>query len=331
MTDRRAVLVAAAAATIALVAAGTGLALQKPGRVVERGGPIQLVALNQGSYAFVVGRSQRDCDHVELWDVGSRGLWRFGRPGPCTDLGSTGTGISALGVSGNRALWARYTGGNLRDWELMTATTTSRLPRRLRFVEQDVELPSPFAIGDSTGGMGIPYAAGREVVLLGTNGAAVLRHRDPAKVVRVAAGSGPGGVVVAALRETGDVALLRRDGSVAWTAAYPAGAVTAVALAPVGLLAQVGDTVEIRRQPGAPTTVALPHGARMTDYAEGRILYVLGREVRSRKVATGTDTVLLAGPAGTPPPASQDAHGLAWGRGKAAAFACAACVAYAQG
>ena len=78
-------------------------------------------------------------------------------------------------MSGNRALWIRYTGGNLRDWQLMTATTTRKTPKQLRFVEQDVDLPSPFAIGDSTAGLGIPYAAGKEVVLLGANGVAVFK------------------------------------------------------------------------------------------------------------------------------------------------------------
>jgi len=44
---------------------------------------------------------------------------------------------------------ARDTGGNFRDWQLMTATTTQKTPKQLRFVEQDVDLPSPFVIGDS--------------------------------------------------------------------------------------------------------------------------------------------------------------------------------------
>jgi hypothetical protein len=315
---------------LALVAVGGAAALQAPGRTLVRDGPVGLVALDQASLAFAVGRSQGDCDHVELWSTSTRGTWRFGRPGPCTNLGSTGAGITAVGVSGNRVLWVRFNGGNERDWELMTATTTRRIPRRLRFVPQDVELPSPFAIGDSTGGLGIPYAAGRQVVLLGTNGAPVFRHDDAARIVAVAAGRGPAGAVVAALRETGDVVLLRRDGSIAWTAAYAAGAVEAIALAPAGLVVQLAGAIEIRRPTGAPVTVPFPAAGAMTDYAEGRVLYRLGNDVRSLKVATGTSTLLFRGAAGRPLlVATQDTHGLGWARGRSVGFACASCIRYA--
>jgi hypothetical protein len=317
-----------ACALALLVASGAGAA-QAPGRTIVRSGPVGIVALNHASFAFAVGRSARDCDHVELWNVDTRGVWRFGRPGPCTDLGSTGTGIGALGVSGNRALWVRYTGGNERDWQLLTATTTQRLPRRLRLVEQDVDLPSPFAIGDSTAGLGIPYAAGREVVLLGTNGAAVFKHLDASRIVAVTAGNGPSGAVVAALRETGAVVLLRRDGSAAWTASYPERAVKAIALAPAGLVVQLDGSVEIRRASGTSVGAPLPTGAVMRDYAEGRVLYTLKNDVRSLQISSGKDVLLLRGVTGKPPlVATQDTHGLGWAKGASVRFACGGCVRY---
>ncbi len=71
----------------------------------------------------------------------------------------------------------------------MTATTTRKTPRQVRFVEQDVDLPSPFVIGDSTRGLGIPYAAGKEVVLLNANGAAAFRYLDSSRIVRVDRGT----------------------------------------------------------------------------------------------------------------------------------------------
>ncbi len=285
-------------AAVALVAAGSALALQKPGRTIVRNGQVRLVALNQASFAYMVNRSKKDCDHVELWNTATKGIWRFGKPGPCTNLGSTGTGISALGVSGNRALWVRYTGGNLRDWLLMTATTTQKTPKQLRFVEQDVDLPTPFVIGDSTASMGIPYAAGNEVVLLGTNGVAVFKHTEPAKIVAVTSGKGPGGAVVAALRETGEVVLLKADGSVAWTVVYPPGAVKAIALGPVGLIVQrVGD-VQVRK-PSLAATVTLPAGALMTDFAEGRILFTLNGDVHAFKIANGARHTSVAGRPGS--------------------------------
>ena len=149
-----------------------------------------------------------------------QGHWRFGRPGPCTNLGSTGAGISALGVSGNRVLWVRYNGGNERDWQLMTATTTQKLPRQLRFVPQDVELPSPFVIGDSTAGLGIPYADRKRSCCSERTGppSSSTSSRPDHRRHR---GRGPGDAVVAALRETGDIVMLTRSGTVAWTAPYP--------------------------------------------------------------------------------------------------------------
>ena len=238
---------------LALVTAGGAYALQKPGRTVVRAGQIRLVALNNASLAFMVARTAVDCDHIELWDTNRKGVWRFGKSGRCTNLGSTGTGISALGVSGNRVLWIRYTGGNLRDWQLMTATTTQKTPRQVRFVEQDVDLPSPFAIGDSTRGLGIPYAVGKEVVLLNANGAAAFKHLDSSQIVRVTAGRGPAGAVVAALRETGDVVSLKANGAVAKVYPFGAGQVKALALAPGGLVVQLPASVEIHAPTGVRT------------------------------------------------------------------------------
>lgn len=328
VTSRRLRLALALGCVTALAAAGGAAAVQKPGRTIVRGGPVGPIALNHASLAFVVGRSKADCDHVELWNTDTKGTWRFGRPGPCTNLGSTGAAVTAVAVSRNRVVWIRYNGGNLRDWQLMTATTTRKTPRQLRFVEQDVDLPTPFAVGDATHGNGIPYAAGREVVLLGANGAATFRHTAPSRVLAVTGGRGPEGTVVAALLQTGEVELLRSDGSVARTIAFPAGDVRAIALAPAGLVVQLPGSVEIRRG-SRTTTVTMPAGAAMTDYAEGRILYTKSGDVHALKVAGGQDTVLVKGGAGTRPVvASLDAHGLAWARGRSLSFVCAGCVAY---
>ncbi|MEO5634207.1 hypothetical protein [Gaiella sp.] len=312
------------ALAFALVSAGNTLALQSEGRSITRTGPVRLVALNHASIAFMVARTKADCDHVELWNADTKGVWRFGKPGPCTNLGSTGTGISAVGVSGNRALWIRYTGGNLRDWQLLTATTTQRMPRQVRLLEQDVDLPSPFLIGDSTGGLGIPYAAGKQVVLLGANGAAVFRFTDAARIVRVTAGKGPGGAVVAALRETGEVVLLRTNGTVVRVVPFAAGAVKAIALAPAGLVVQIGGAVRI---PGSSLPAAvLPEGAVMSDYAEGRILYALKNETHALSISNGADTLLLRSAGGAPIFTTADTHGLGWAQGRQVTFACSGCV-----
>ncbi len=312
----------------AALAAATASALQRPGRTIVRDGQVRLVALNHASVAFAVGRTRADCDHVELWNTDTRGTWRFGGPGPCTNLGSTGAGITAVAATGNRVIWIRYNGGNLRDWQLMTATTTLRTPRQLRFIEQDVELPSPLQLGDATGGGGIPYAAGNEVVLLGANGAAVFKHTAPSRVLAVTGGRGPEGAVVAALLETGEVELLKANGAVARTVAYPPGDVRAIALAPAGLVAQLPGSIEIRKG-GGTKVVTLPAGAAMSDYAEGRILYTRNGDVHAFRVVGGVDKLLLAGGAGARAVvATYDSHGLAWARGRTVSFACAVCVTY---
>jgi hypothetical protein len=315
-------IVLALGCAVSLVAVGSAFALQKPGRTMIRNGPVRLVALSQESFAYMVARSKKDCDHVELWNTANKGVWRFGKPGPCTNLGSTGTGISSIGVSGNRALWVRYTGGNTREWQLLTATATQRTPKQLRFVAQDVDLPTPFVIGDATGGQGIPYAAGSNIVLLAASGAAVFKRTEPSRITRLTSGKGPAGAVVAALRETGEVVMLRVDGSLAWTVGYEPGAVKAIALAPVGLIVQLAGEVQIRTPTGS-SSVNLPPGAVMTDFSEGRILYMLKNEIHAFKVSNNKDTLLLA--SGSGPPAifaTADTHGLGWAQGRSVAFAC---------
>ena len=70
---------------LALLTAGSAVALQKPGRTVVRAGQIRLVALNNASLAFMVSRTRVDCDHIELWDTNRKGIWRFGKRGRCTE------------------------------------------------------------------------------------------------------------------------------------------------------------------------------------------------------------------------------------------------------
>ncbi|MSO95016.1 MAG: hypothetical protein EXQ81_04375 [Thermoleophilia bacterium] len=323
-------LVPVAALALTLLTAGGALALQLPGRTSVRNGPVRLVALNNASFAFTVARTKTDCDHVELWNTNTKGFWRFGKPGACVDLGSTGTGISSIGVSGKRALWIRYTGGNTREWQLMTATTTQKAPKQLRFVAQDVHLPSPMVIGDSTGGLGIPYAVGRQVVLLGENGVAVFKATEPAPITLITAGKGPAGAVVAALRKTGEIEMLKADGSHSWTVGVQPGAVKALALAPVGLVVQRADEVQIRTPAGSSSAVTLPAGALMTDFFQGRILYRRNNEIHALKISNGRDTLLLQGSAGAPAiSATADTHGFGWAQGRKVNLACGSCVTFA--
>ena len=101
----------------------------------------------------------------------------------------------------------------------------------------------------------------------------------------------------------------------------------AIALAPGGLVVQLPASVEIHA-PSGTKSVLLPPGAAMLDYVEGRILYGLGNEIRSLKVSSGSDTLLLKATAGRAVFATQDTHGLGWAEGSRLMFACGGCVSY---
>jgi hypothetical protein len=306
------------------VAAGAS-ALQKPGRILTRNGPITAVGLTHASVAFSVARTKTDCDHVELWNTDTRGTSRFGKKRPCGDLPLL-FGIGPIGVATDRVVWVSFAGGNLTDWQLWTATRTAKTPRRLAFVERDTMAPPAIVVGDGTP-QGIPYAIQSEITLLGDNGAPIFRTHSSSEVRRITSGAGPYGWRVAALLDTGEISVLDGGGSVAKTYAFAPGAVRWIGLAPAGLVVQVpGAKVEIHR--GATTrTVQLKPNAIVLDYAEGRILYRVGQTFWLRQVATGTDTQLLQGSRKERIAATLDPHGLAWIQGKTVNWVCAVCIA----
>jgi hypothetical protein len=198
------------AATVVAGAAG----VTKPGRTRVESAPIVAVAVTGPSVTYAVGdnTTKSDCAHVYFWHTsgGATGKWRYGKPTnePCVENPSTGSGISAVAMSATRSVWIQYAGGNLRDWQLFTATRTKTKPHQLAFVEQDVSLPSPIVVGQGTAAA-VPYAVKNVVTYLGDNGAPVFKWTAPSPVLLVAAGSGPGGAQVAAFLDSGSVVLLR--------------------------------------------------------------------------------------------------------------------------
>lgn len=329
------VLTAVAAAVGVAVTAATGVTV--PGRIRVEKAPIVAIAVTGPSVTYAVGdnSSKSDCAHVYFWQTagGATGKWRFGKPTaePCIENPSTGSGISAVAMSANRSLWIQYAGGNNRDWQLFTATRTKTKPRQLAFVERDVELPSPIVIGQGTP-TAVPYAvnnAGNNVVTyLGDNGAPVFRWKTPAEVRLLAAGTGPNDAQVAAFLDSGALTLLSGAGSVVTTYTYSPAAVTAVALAPAGVVVQDGASVQIRN--GAQVkTVPLPHGARMFGYGQGRIFYSLSGAIHALRVATNQDSLLVAArPGRSTVAAYAPAGGFAWSTGNQVNWDCAGCVSF---
>src|SRR5215218_1022863 len=103
--------------------------------------PVQALAFDMPLLAYASVHSAPDCDRIRVWSRATRRTVRLGRTTSCEQT-STGSGIAALSIAGNRALWLHFTGGNIREWSLFTATTEAPRPRRLRFIARDVDAPA---------------------------------------------------------------------------------------------------------------------------------------------------------------------------------------------
>jgi hypothetical protein len=311
-----AVLLLVATVPCALAATAPGRSRTLPANVVD-------LALTHASIAFAVGAAKRDCDHVKLWNPDSRGTWRFGRPHPCGDVTSTGSGIADVTVASSRALWLEYTGGNIREWMLKTATITRKTPRMLRFVARDVDAAAPIVLGEGARD-GVPYAVDRDIAFLGDNGRAIFRWTAPSVVIALAAGPSPGvgGARVAALLADGNVVLVGATGLVR-TYPFPPRAVKALRLATIGAVVQVGGKVRLL---GGSRVVPLPPGARMVDYAQGRIAYARAGNVYTVRVSSKRHSLLLRNV--RPSLVGLDAHGLAWATGRTVHWKCAVCIRF---
>ncbi len=327
-------LLVVAAGLLAATAVGGAQGVTKPGRTRIEGAQIVALTVTGRSvtYAVADNASKSDCAHAYVWHTagGATGKWRFGKPTnePCVEGPSTGDGISAVAMSAERSLWIQYAGGNLRDWQLFTATRTKTKPRQLAFVEQDVDLPSPIVVGQGMQA-GVPYAVDANLTFLGDNGAAIFKWAAPAPVRLLASGLGPDGSEVAAFLSNGVLDLLSHSGRVVQSYTYSPGELTAIYLAPAGVVVQDGSSVQIRKGIAAHT-FHLPAKGRMTGYGQGEIFYSLAGGIHALKTSSGTDSLLVpAAPGKTTIAAYATAGGFAWARGNTIDWDCAACVNFA--
>ena len=298
---------------VGLVAPASAVALLTPGRTVSNVAPVTALSVTHRSVVWAVGRSQRDCGHVRLWDTATRGLWTFGSRTirGCEEGPSGGFGIAQVATSGRRAFWVTSIGGNFTDHQLWTATPTRPGPRRLAFESAEMDEPRPIVLGAGTR-EGVPYAVGPAVTYVGEAGARQFRVTLGAPVRLLTSGTGPGTARVLAALADGDVVLLSRTGAVLRTEAYDPGSVRAIALGLAGSLVQVGNVVHV-----GTADVTLPAGALMLDYRQRAIVYRKGTQVRTRHITTGADRLLRAIPVKPwqPMPFSTDSWGSAWATG----------------
>ena len=267
-------------AALGLLVVIVPVALAAPARSVQAPGPVSALAMDGRVLAFASGRSAGDCDRVRIWNLRTRGVTTLGRATSC-EVASTGTGIAALSLAATRVLWLHYTGGNIREWSLYTATPTRRTPRRLAFVSRDVDATAPIVVGpgdSSRFGDLLPYAVDRLVVVLRADGARRFAWTAPAAVTALAALDGE----LAVASEGGVVTILDASGSVIGTEIYDAD-VQVVRITGAGLLVQWGRTLELRGS-GAPRSWLLPVRATLQDATAGAAYYVTGGQIRELRL-----------------------------------------------
>ena len=255
-------------------------ALATPTRTVTAPAPVSALAFDAGRVAYASGRSARDCNRVQVWNLATRGVTRFPRPTSCIET-STGSGIPGLAIAGNRVLWVHYIGGNLRDWTLWTATTTKTKPLRLRSLTREADDRAPIVVGDGDSsrlGDILPYAVEREVIALRASGARRFAWTAPARVTALSTLGGELAVASAG----GVVTVLDAGGDVLRSETF-ASEVQAVELTGDGLVVQRGRTLELRG-PGGPRTWALPARARLDDAQGSRAYYVTGGQIRELRL-----------------------------------------------
>jgi hypothetical protein len=305
-----------------LVAPATAVGVLTPGRTVTNPAGVTALAVTDRSAVFAVGRTTSNCGSVRLWDTATRGLWTFGERTirGCEQGPSGGFGIAQVATSGHRAFWVTHIGGNFTDYQLWTATPTSRTPRRLAFATAESGDPPPILLGAGTR-QAVPYAVGPTVTFVGESGTRLFRRTLEAPVRMLTSGPGVGGNRVLAALADGRIVLLANDGTVLRTDELAPGAVKAIALALVGPVVQVGSTVSVGSVSGG-TMMTLPPGATMIDYRQRAIVYRKGTQVRMRHVGSGADALLQSIPLKPWQPMlfSTDSWGSAWAKGAAVSW-----------
>ena len=244
-------------------------------------GPISAVGIG-GTEVGYADEYRRHCHEVRRWDVATRGDVRVASH--CFVSTSTGSGIAAVAVTGGRALWLTYIGGNTREWSLWTKRGTARA-KRIEFQAADVDGPAPIVLGRAWEGSP-PYAVGRKIVVLSPNGSRAFSLDAPARVDAVSAHSRG----YAAVLSNGTVLAISSTGSILGETAFDPGAAQSAVLAAPGLIVETAVGLEIHRG----TTVrriALPAGSRFFGYSEGVLAYGTGRQLRLRRLESGKDVL----------------------------------------
>ena len=266
---------------MALLALAVFVPAAAAGSRVVSPGPVTALAFDGTRLAFASGRSRGDCDRVRVWNLRTGRVASLGRTTACVET-STGTGIAALSIAGPRVLWLHYTGGNIREWSLFTASEGAPRPRRLRFVARNVDSPAPIVLGegDSRGRVLLPCAVDRQVVALRADGTRAFSWTEPERVTAL----GVRGDVLAVGLADGRIVVHDLAVGTSNEIVEP-GAPSAVFMSGAGIVAQRGRMVELRGR--ATYTATLPRGAVVRDADGLRVLYTVSGRVKELDFGSG--------------------------------------------
>jgi hypothetical protein len=248
---------------------------------------VTALAADGGDVAFAAARTSTDCDRVFIWKRSTQKVSQLGKKQRC-DSTSTGRGIAGLAVTGGRALWLSYAGGNIREWRLSTATSSRTTPRLLQFVPRDVSEPQPIIVGAASGGL-LPYAVDSTVTTLRAGGGTAFNWTASTPVVALAAADGQ----VAVAEGGGRVTVLDSQGRVVSVDLY-ASDVSAVALVAKGQLVQRGAVLEMRHGTEAHE-YATAANARLADAAGKWAAWSDGKLVHVLRLTDGVQTATFGG------------------------------------
>jgi hypothetical protein len=274
-----------------------------PGDVTTlRDAPILGVAAAGSVVGATLDQGAAECWHAELWNAAANKATHLGKKAGCEASG----GIRGPAVLGNRVVWATNIGGNLRDWTVWTATTTSPAPKALATVSSvDASDPDPALVGAAGAGI-VAYAVGTAVTGLRANGSTAWKWTAPAAVTQMASGDALGQGSELTYVITADGAATTLDATGVVKASGKSAGLVSFCISQGQVIGVKGGALLLAGQ--NPTSFPLPVNARLVGCIPGIAVYRVGGTVRGIRLATGKDAVLLKGTKVV----AISAKGLAW-------------------
>ena len=275
------------------IAAGLGLAAVSGAtsgdKTTTRDAPILGLAASGTFVAAALDQGKTECFHAELWNAAANKATHLGKKVACQAPG----GIRGPGAIGNRAVWATNVGGNLRDWTVWTATTTSPVPKALATLNgADASDPDPVVIGRAGAGI-VAYAVGVKITALRANGSTAWTQTAAARAIVLASGDAPGYTgITSAISADGTATIIDAAGNV--IVKGTSSSATDECLLRTGAIGIVPGLI-VNTGTNPVTKFIVPKSAKLLACAAGVVIYRVGSTIRGIRIATGKTATLLTG------------------------------------